>query len=134
MVRSIIVKFNEYNTISTDGKLSLESKLSQGDLKSEKNQEDLVSINYQKNPLLENKIERIEIELPPKGSPIGITLKRYKYHNFPYIVQSTQGSVFYKAVKLELRRNTISSMYPEKGLYKNMITSFRRSKVKLSRK
>ena len=53
-----------------------------------------MSINYQKYPLLDNKIIRIEIELLPKISPIGITLKRYKYHNLPNIKQAAQGSKF----------------------------------------
>ena len=65
----VTTKFDEYDTINTDGKLS------QGGLKSETYQEDFVSINHQKHLLLENKIERIEIELPLKGSPIKITLK-----------------------------------------------------------
>ena len=72
----VTAKFDEYNTMTTDGKLSPGSKLSQGVLKNNINQEDFISINHQKHPLLENKIERIEIELPPKGSPIGITIKR----------------------------------------------------------
>ena len=70
----ITVIFNEYNTTSTDWKLSLGSTLSQNELKSKINQEDFVSINHQKYPLLDYKIERIEIQLLLKGSPIGIIL------------------------------------------------------------
>ena len=62
----ITAKFDEYNTISTDGKLSPGSKVSKGELKSEKNQGDFKSINYQKHLLLERNIEQIEIELPQK--------------------------------------------------------------------
>ena len=53
----VMAKFDEYNTIITDGKLSLGSKLSQGELKNNMNQEDCISINHQKHPMLENKIE-----------------------------------------------------------------------------
>ena len=45
------------------------------------------------------------MKLPLKGSIIGITVRRCRYHKLPYIVQSAQGSVFYKAIKPELRRN-----------------------------
>ena len=51
----VTAKFDEYNTISTDGKLSPGSKLSQGVLKSNINQEDFISINHQKHLLLEKK-------------------------------------------------------------------------------
>ena len=40
--------------------------MSKSKLKSEKNQSDFKSINYQKHLLLERNIEQIEIELPQK--------------------------------------------------------------------
>ena len=44
----VTAKFDEYNTINTDGKLSPRSKLSQDELKSERNKENIVSISHQK--------------------------------------------------------------------------------------
>ena len=86
--------------------MSLGSKLSQGKSKSETTQEDFVLINNQIYTLLENEIQIIEIVLPPKGSPIRTTLKRCRYHNLLYIVQSVQWTEFYKALKPESRINT----------------------------
>ena len=52
-------------------------------------QEDFLSINHQKHPMLENKTDIIHIELLSKGSSIGITLKKCKYYNLPYCTNST---------------------------------------------
>ena len=64
------------------------------------------TINIADNPLLASPPYIFQIALPPAGSPIGITdIKQCQYHNMPYIVTSTHGSIYYSAVPQEYRHN-----------------------------
>ena len=80
-------RFNEYETLDNDGKISPGSKITQG-LDQDQNLE-LTAIHDQDNPSMTHPIETVTIKLPPKGKVIGIFISRCKYNKFPYISKST---------------------------------------------
>ena len=64
-----------------------------------------ISINIVDHPLLQSPPHVFPMSLPPLGTSIGITVNECKYYNMPYIVSSTYGSPFQKAVPSDLRHN-----------------------------
>ena len=97
-------KFNEYETYDPSGKLSPGSKLSQG-FSNEDNPVELVTVEDTDHPLMKNPIEQINVEIPPQGTSIGLTIRRCKFHNLPYIIRSNPTSYYNKSVRKHLRHN-----------------------------
>ena len=66
---------------------------------------EITTIKDVEHPLMKNPIETLKIRLPPKGKSIGLSISRCEFHNLPYISKSSPTSLYYKAVKTNLRHN-----------------------------
>ena len=95
-------RFFEHTTVLPNGQPSPGSSMQHPEATK---QQPFTSINISDHPFHNSPPHVLRIQLPPKGTTMGITIKICPYHNLPYIQSSTHGSPFQKEVPLELRHN-----------------------------
>ena len=97
----VTARFYKYLTKTPNGELSQGSLLPQG--LPAPSSIHATSINITYHPFINYLPFVFDISIPPRDKTVGITIKEFKNHNFPYIQVSTHHSIFQSKMTHDLR-------------------------------